>query len=603
MSGRAKEPRRSLLGNFLLGKTSNGPRALENHRLARVLGVGLLLALLWTTFSYSFLHPSCPSTTKQKQNRAETILAQAKELMDDGEHSPALLALNNALKLDPKNGKILLEKGRCLLQLGKMNQAFSQIKLAVESSKDSWEAHLEFAKLAIAGGLLKTAKEHADKARALNPDISEPYLILAHCLNGEGLDDGARENLETAVSMIPENDTFQLEFAARLYRSLGEPELASQFFHKALDINTDFIEARIGLAYLLMDQSDWEKTRLNIDQVLANDEKNRQAMICLAEWYMAQKEHQNAITEYEKVIKLYPDFPESRTRLAALYFFAGEQELGMSQLDWILSQYPNYSPALILSASTHLKQKRFQLAAIHAERISSRDSRNYFPAQQILAQASVKQKQYQKAVDACQNFLAEFPNAFLLKLLLGYSYHQLGELEKAVLAYREAVEINDKSSEPNRLLGLLLYEQEKYHEAISNFRQAFQKAPDNWQIGKMLTLLLMEQDGEEYIVEAHDIALGLKNRFEDNPIIVDTYGWALFHQGELKNAEQAFNRAIKMDPTLPEPYYHLGKTLVEQNKLQASQQALQKSLQLASRFRGAIDAKKLLQEIQEKEPL
>jgi tetratricopeptide (TPR) repeat protein len=87
-------------------------------------------------------------------------------------------------------------------------------------------------------------------------------------------------------------------------------------------------------------------------------------------------------------------------------------------------------------------------------------------------------KQYAEAIAAYESVPAAERNPGLLNRL-GISYHMLNRLKEAEAAYRQAVKLDSKFSEPNNNLAVLYHAQLKFGNAEGQIRRALQLNPEN----------------------------------------------------------------------------------------------------------------------------
>jgi tetratricopeptide (TPR) repeat protein len=125
--------------------------------------------------------------------------------------------------------------------------------------------------------------------------------------------------------------------------------------------------------------------------------------------------------------------------------------------------------------------------------------------------------------------------------------------ETAERAFREAVALNDRSSDGLTGLGWALVGQGKYAEALETLNQSLA------------------------ITEQADAHFGI--------------GWAQYQQALYPEAEAAFLRAIELRPNDGGNHYWFGLTLREQGRIDEAREALQTAVELGNPFaQAALDA-------------
>ena len=566
--------------------------------LWRILGVGLFLVISWSMICYS-IYRHLPATDTVDAKKADKFLKAAKTFIKENNYEKALLALDSAIRCQPDNGKIHFEHGRLLVRVHQLQEGYQALTRAIALDPSLWAAHFELAGLADRKGQYEAAIEHASAACKINPQESEACLLWASLLYKTDRTEEAMEILQETSSRL-QTDANAVGQAASLYSAMNDEKTAKAFYQRALELDPNMIESRIGIAYILISESLWEPAKEQIDYVLSQNAQNKQALICRAELFLAKDESQNSINEYENIIALYPSDPQPKTRLASIFYKVGRTDEAAEQLQLVVSQHPNYPDALLNLGRIYLEKKRFRLAIANAGRISSKDQLRYVGAQEILARAFVAVEAHDNAIKACKNVLDSDPENFPIKILYAYSYQKLGKNDLALEHFTEAAKMNPDSPLPDAYLGILFAQRNEIELAIPRYKKVLKKHPDNKEIANNLALLLVERAKTSDLDEAYQLSEKLVQKHNDDTVITDTFGWVLYHQGKYQQAKRLFEQSISINPANPNPYYHLAKTFLEQDDLIKAEEFLTRALQLPTNFHGAEDAQKLMKEIQKK---
>ena len=109
-----------------------------------------------------------------------------------------------------------------------------------------------------------------------------------------------------------------------------------------------------------------------------------------------------------------------------------------------------------------------------------------------------------------------------------------------------------------------------------------------------LAMLLVKRGKKDDLDEAFCLAKKLFLAHPKNAVIMDTYGWVLFHHGNFEEAQEMLEKAIEMDPNLPDPHYHLAKIYHDQGNLDNAKYKLKHALELSDTFFEADDVRNLL---------
>lgn len=97
--------------------------------------------------------------------------------------------------------------------------------------------------------------------------------------------------------------------------------------------------------------------------------------------------------------------------------------------------------------------------------------------------------------------------------------------------------------------------------AIAIYETILARRPDDLIVANNLASLLLERDDAESVERAASAAGALEGA--ENAYFLDTYGWALYRSGRVREGIAALERATAKAPGLVDAHYHLGIALLE----------------------------------------
>ncbi len=106
------------------------------------------------------------------------------------------------------------------------------------------------------------------------------------------------------------------EYLGRTYRSLYEYETANQYFKQAVDIDPDYLEARVSYAGGLLDQGDLDESVRQLNFVMQRDPKNGTAWYLLSQAYFRKGVYDEAVRTSREAVNLIPKKAEAHLWLA-----------------------------------------------------------------------------------------------------------------------------------------------------------------------------------------------------------------------------------------------------------------------------------------------
>lgn len=187
------------------------------------------------------------------------------------------------------------------------------------------------------------------------------------------------------------------------------------------------------------------------------------------------------------------------------------------------------------------------------------------------------------------------------------SYRLRNALAGVLLNERKLVEVQEVTApivaeapadSPERVMAINHQAQalefaEDFPAAIERYRQVLEAAPDDVVALNNLAYLLLEHTDRHQ--EALQLARQARELLPTDPQVLDTLGWAYYRQGEVAEAEAAFQRAVNLDPEHVPANLHLGQLLADRGRTHEARTTLQKAKALAAKqgltdYEAEIDA-------------
>lgn len=239
----------------------------------------------------------------------------------------------------------------------------------------------------------------------------------------------------------------------------------------------------------------------------------------LAQTYNAIDDYSNAIKYYNKIIFDYPTSDKvviSKLSIADIYYRQGNPQKAEAEYRAILEQHGNNSEVCELVAGSlrsmfeaegQPEKIEQMISEYPCANISSNELEfiYYNPAYNAYHDSTLAPvTRYTKAIPLIEQYLTKFPNGqnkILMLYYLGDSYWGIDEKEKAIAAYRNAIDNGgtmDFTKNAVARVAQYLYDQEKFKEAIPYFNKLSQISfePDHIygaQLGLMRSYYTIEE--------------------------------------------------------------------------------------------------------------
>lgn len=184
-------------------------------------------------------------------------LAQVQLKQWHARNEDALPAAERALAINPNIAEAHCVKANLLEEQGHPDEAIGEIDIALHLNPDSWEVNREAARLLFRLGRTKDAIPYFERAAALmDTDWHNPAMLMT-CYHGTGEDEQLKrvarmtiERAEKALAKDPANAP-ALASGAGALGAIGERDRAKDWIERALLLDPDNILMRYNLACAL----------------------------------------------------------------------------------------------------------------------------------------------------------------------------------------------------------------------------------------------------------------------------------------------------------------------------------------------------------------
>ncbi len=241
-----------------------------------------------------------------------------------------------------------------------------------------------------------------------------------------------------------------------------------------------------------------------------------------AKVYIQQDDWNNAITQLEQAVQLYPTNAEAPYLLGEGYGNQGEWEKMNEMYNKSLELAPTYE------AQIKSSRDKYWVTAFNSgvNRINSGDLAG--------------------AINQFETCLAVEPNRPEAYRNLAIAYTQNGDKEKSKETYEKAVEMNPDDSEVVQALAGAYFEDKEYQKVVDLEKALLEKDPENTDAISNLALALDFLGKKEEAMEIY------KEAIKKNPDAKDLlFNLARLHymRGEYAEAIELFERVIANDPS------------------------------------------------------
>lgn len=311
----------------------------------------------------------------------------------------------------------------------------------------------------------------------------------------------------------------------------------------------------------------------------------------LARALLAGKQPRPSREALQKAVSLDPAYPPSAVMLARALMQDGKMAPAEQMMRTVLAKHPREAAAQDVLARVLLSQGRASEALTGLQEALKQNPKS---AELVWARADAQAvlKDYERACQDYQAAIALQPKTIGLRASYVETLMGMGKRAEAGKAALEAVALAPNSAEVRFLAGTTLHQAGQLDEALVQYKEALVIDPAMVLAANNLALLLADRRQETGTAVAWARkAAKLQPRSLD---IADTLGWALARDGRYQEGLRLLQQVNRRWPGQPPIWYHLGWTLVKAGQKAEGVKWLRQAA--GSRSEIAAEARKALAE-------
>jgi len=444
------------------------------------------------------------------EQKAAAYLAKAEQWYAEDDLVKASIEVKNTLQIQPKNAEARFLLAEIAESRGDFPEMVTNLRIAIDSKPDFTAARVKLGTLYILGGATELAQEQADYLQQTGVDTADVNILLARLRAAAGDLEGARAELELALDK--ESDNAQALGLLASITAGTDMDSALTLIDRGIEASDDEKPLRLLRIQLLQQAGRSSDVDAEFKALLADYPEETSLNYQYAR-YLAEE---GRIEEVEPVLRraVEQDPDNLEARIALTQFVArtrGEEAAEKILLDFI-------------EEAPELYELRMALARVYQG--TDRPDEAY--------------AQYEAITEAIPNE----DEGLTSKAMMGSILLSKGEREEGEALIDEVLSIDTMNSEALMLRGALRVEDNKFREAVADFRTLLRKDPENKQAQLM-------------IARAHAAA------------------------GDDVLAKDAYRRVLNMSPEDPAAPLELARLLVRDDELSQAEELMVKRLETA----------------------
>ena len=451
-----------------------------------------------------------------------------KALLANGQAVAAEVALMDALKLGVNRAEVVLPMAQAVVAQGKQPLMFEQARFASAGLPPAVQVQLLLLRASAASDLgnPREALKSIEEARGLDSGLAEVWLAEVPVRIRTRQFREARDAVVKALAIAPDSAEVSYQKGS-LAHVLGDLRAALAAYDRAVQQDARHVEARVARAGLSIDMG----------------------------------QPANAAKDIAELQRLSPREPRAAYLKALLAERAGDAAAARSGLrevtdlvDPVPIEFIRYRPQLLmLNGLAHFGLNQPEKAKPYLEMFQKASGAS--PVSKLLAQIYLAEPNVAHAVELLEAYLRSQPGDVQALMLLAGAHMAQGRHARATALMQEALRSRD-APEFHTALGLSLLGGGRPGNALVELESAFAKDPAQTQAGVALVGLYLR---EQRAAKALAICKVLLQRQPANAGLLNLLGMATAQSGDAPGARAAFERAIKLDDSLPQPKLNLAR--------------------------------------------
>ena len=302
----------------------------------------------------------------------------------------------------------------------------------------------------------------------------------AMALEGGGQWEAALEEYEKALAIDPTNSMIYSEMAAAYFRR-RQVDQAMEYAERAIRADVDNFEAHQLLSTIYSNMLGQATSRSVPPEIIDNaieefehivrlDPNERDAYLMLGRLYRFKNDPERATEVYRDFLEIAPGSEEGAISLAELQIDAGNVEEAVEILKKFNEEQPGSQTALTTLGDAYARLEDFDGAAEAYSGALLLDENN-IDLMRALAQALFFADRFDEAIERYQRLIVEDPEDALANLRIGQIYRERMKYDEAREHVGKAAQLVPDSTEIRFNLALLNRDSGRFEEALSEVQE------------------------------------------------------------------------------------------------------------------------------------
>ena len=474
------------------------------------------------------------------------------------------------------------------LQQRQFDQALKTAQSLVQKQSDNPMSHNLLAAAYIGKKDIPAARRALEKALELESGYTPAAANLAQLDLQSGDARAARKRFEDIIAKDRKNIQAYVALALLAPQIDATPQEVKAWLEAANKASPGTIQPLLMLARLHLQNKEPKKALELVDQAMAAAPDSVELLDLAGQVQLAAGEKNRAVATFSKWLTAQPQSAVALYRLAMAQLANEDPSAAINSLRRATSLRPEFSEAQVLLAETEARQGRSDEALKVAALLQKQNAKS--PSGWLVeGDVHIRERRFGAAVKAYEkaySLARSGPTAMKLHAALT----QDGRSAEGESRLREWLKQTPSDNAARLYLAGAYLKSSNHRKAIDEYEYLQAKLPDNLVVFNNLAWCY-QQVKDNRAVETAEKALKLDS---ENPAVMDTLGWILAENGDLRRGGELLKKAAGLAPKSPEIRFHYVQVLARSGDKAAAKFELERLLVDHPRFSESKEATALL---------
>ena len=455
------------------------------------------------------------------------------------------------------------------------------------------QADVRLAILDRAAGHPEEATKRIDRVLGANAKDLQALLLRSSFLMSDGQLDKALEAATAAAQAHPEA-VGAFYMVGRVQAARRQADAAVAAYQQVLRLNPLAADAKIAIARLQLANGQTASSVDMAQEALKSAPDNADARLVLVQGLIRNGDLDRAQADLDILKARYPNSAAVQVQVGMLLGRRNNKPEARAAFERALQMQPDALEAVGGLVALDLSEHRLPDARARADRLNQSATtpivglmlagRTYAAVGDLAA----AERTFRKILAADPSYLAVYG-------ALGQLYAKQGRLDEALAEFDALAAKDAKPVAALTLAGMILESQGKTADAQRRFERAIQIDAEAPVAANNLAWIYVQNGGNLDV--ALQLAQTAQRKLPKLAEVNDTLGFIYYKKKLPALAVPALRASVDTDPGNPGYQYHLGLAYVQAGDAAQARQSLTKALSLKSDFKGADDARAVLESL------